>query len=382
MPTPPLSPSPHVFEHPSSLGSFRNWMKLLSASQGIDREYLLRVFFVTLSNLATSPFRLYEHLRYDRLLKGTEINPSPIFILGHWRTGTTHLQNLLCRDANLGWVSTFQCLAPGFSLSGAKYLKPTIQWISSCLHPTRLIDNIPLLLDAPQEEDFALANLSPYSFIHMFTFPRQAREFFTRYALLEGLSEDLLAKWKQSYLHILTKATYYSGGKRLILKGPANSGRIQTILSIFPDARFIHICRDPYQVFLSMQKVYQTVLPRAQVQYIDSEQVDELILDFYVRLMKKYLAKKTLISPQALVEIRFEDLETRPMEQLKMIYEKLDLPGFRQVEPALQDYLAAIKGYQKNQYLLTDEIIARVNQKWDFAFETWGYPKRMPGTSP
>ena len=368
---------PHIYEHPGSLGSFRSWLRLLGQSEGLDRQFWLRVLFVSASTLLTSPLRLYERLRYDRRLGEVAVHPAPIFIVGHWRTGTTHLHNLLCQDPELAWVTTFQGLAPGFCLSGDRLLKPALQAISRRLHPTRLIDEIPLVFDDPQEDDFAVANLSPFSFLHLFTFPRQAAHFFERYALLEGLSEAELAEWRQVYLAVLRKASYRAGGKRLALKSPVNSGRIGALLELFPQAKFIHIARNPYDVFLSNRKLYHTVLPRAQVQQVSPQQIDALILGFYRRLLQKYLADKALIPPGSLVEVRYEELEAAPLEQLRRVYEQLELPGFARAEPAVRAYLGSIAGYRKNRHALSGEVIASVNQHWGFAFDTWDYP-RLP----
>jgi hypothetical protein len=171
-------------EHPLALGSFRSWLRLLRDSNGIDREFWLRALSISLSTFLTSSLRLYERIRYDRAVKSTAIHPSPIFIVGHWRTGTTHLHNLMCQDSNLGYVSTFQTIAPGFCLVGGTAIKSLLAKMAKKAHPTRLIDNIPLSFDAPQEEDFAIANMSPYSFLHLFTFPRQAPYFFAATAKL------------------------------------------------------------------------------------------------------------------------------------------------------------------------------------------------------
>lgn len=373
--------APHV-EHPLALGSFRSWLRLLKGSGGIDREFLPRVFFVTLSTFLTSPLRRYESLRYDAAIKSTAIHPSPIFIIGHWRSGTTFLHNLLCQDENFGYVSTFQAMAPGFCLIGERVLKPLLADVVRKVHPTRLIDNIPLSLDAPQEEDFAIANMSPYSFLHLFTFPRQAPFFFGRYALLDGLSGHELAMWKKVYLMVLRKATLKAGGKPLVLKSPAGSGRIRTLLELFPDAKFIHIYRNPYRVFLSTMWAYKTVLPKSQVQKVSPEQIEAYVLKFYARLMRRLLADKACIPAENLVEVRFEDLEAAPMEQLHSIYEGLGLPGFARAELAFRAYLASVANYQKNRYELTDETIVKVNDHWRFALEALGYPLLEPSSPP
>jgi hypothetical protein len=365
-------------EHPLALGSFRIWFKLLKDSDGIDREFWLRVLFVSLSTLFTSPLRLYEHARYDRAVKSTAIHPSPIFIIGHWRSGTTHLHNLMCQDGNLGYISTFQAMAPGFCLVGQRAIKPLLARIARKVHPTRLIDNIPLSFDAPQEEEFAVANMSPYSFFHLFTFPCQAPYFIERYALFDGLSGQVLDDWKETYLTVLRKATLSTGGKRLVLKNPAHSGRIRTLLGLFPDAKFIHIYRNPYRVFLSTLWAYEVVLSRSQVQKVGPDQIEAYVLRFYRQLMQRFLADRALIPTGNLVEVKFEDLEAAPLEQLRRVYESLDLPGFAEAEPAFHAYLPSIRDYQKNEYELSDKVIADVNRHWQFAFDAWGYPHLRP----
>jgi hypothetical protein len=362
-----------LYEHPLVFGSFCSWLRLLRQSNHIEPRFYERVLLVCLSTLASSPLRWIESLRYGKAVAITPIHPAPVFIVGHWRTGTTHLHNLLVQDPDLAFVSTFQTMAPGFFLTGNQHIRPLLNAIARRIHPTRLIDNIPLSFDAPQEEDFAVANLSPYSFLHLFTFPQQADYFFERYALFQDLPAQTLAEWKEIYLGILRKATFKAQGRRLVLKNPVNSGRIPAILELFPDARFIHITRSPYNIFPSMRVVYQNVLPRSQVQSIDPQQIDRCILDFYSLLMQKFLHDKALIPPANLVEIRFEDLDTEPLAQLRHIYQTLQLPGYEQVEPAFKNYLASVADYQKNRYLIDDEVINQVNDHWRFALDTWNY---------
>jgi hypothetical protein len=272
-------------------------------------------------------------------------------------------------------------MAPGFCLVGERAIKPLLAIWARRNHPTRVIDNIPLSLDAPHEEEFALANMSPLSFLHVFTLPREAPHFFERYALFRGLSDQALAEWTDTYLTVLRKATLRTGGKRLVLKNPANSGRIRTLLDLFPDAKFVHIYRNPYDVLLSTRWVYRTVLPRSQLQEISQDQVEACVLRFYAQLMQSFLAAKALIPAGNLVEVRFEDLEVAPRVQLRRVYEGLSLPGFAEAEPAFRAYLTSVADYQKNRYELTDDVISKVNRHWKFAFAEWGYAPLEPSSS-
>jgi hypothetical protein len=370
-----------LFEHPLAMGSVRSWLRLLWSQEGVDVRYLPRVLFVTLITLLTSPVRLYERLRYGRAVRRTQIQPEPIFIVGHWRTGTTYLHLLLCQDPQLGFVSTFQTLAPGFFLVGQGIAKKVVgHWLEKG-HPTRLIDNVPLRIDAPQEEEFAVANVTPHSFLHVFSFPRQAADLFARTTLFQGISPEAMAEWSACYLEILRKATLHAGGKRLILKNCADTGRIRMLLELFPDAKFIHICRNPYDLFLSTRRLWEVVLWRSQLQDIDPAEIDHLILQFHTQLMQQYLADRELIPDGNLVEVRFEDLEADPLGETYRLYEALGLPGFVDAEPAFQAYLASVADYRKNDYHLTADVIDRVNRHWSFAFEAWGYQRLDPARS-
>jgi len=365
-------------EHPVALGSFRSWMRLLwcrECRQGIDKAYIPRVLFVSLTTLLTSPLRLWEWFQYGRAIKRTLVHPSPVFIIGHWRSGTTHLHNLMCQDKNFGYVSTFQAMASGFCIVGDKRIKPALAKLADRRYTTRLIDNIPLALDAPQEDEFALATLSPYSFVHAFTFPKHAASFFTRYVLLEGISEAVRARWIRTYLAILRKATLRNGGCRLVTKNCGHSARIRTLLDLFPDAKFIFIHRNPYEVFLSTIHMHKTVIPRSQLQDADPDQIEGRVLKFYTQLMQRYLSDRSRIPEGNLVEVRFEDLEASPLDQLRHVYELLGLPGYDVASPKFRLYLDSVSDYKKNAYEMNDDIVAKVNEHWQGAFDEWGYER-------
>ena len=73
-------------------------------------------------------------------------------------------------------------------------------------------------------------------------------------------------------------------------------------------------------------------------------------------------------------EVRLEELEQRPLDQVMRIYEELQLPSRRQAETAIREHLATIGVYQKNTYdPLSDGLISRVVKEWGRSFEQWEY---------
>jgi hypothetical protein len=357
-------------QQPLAFGSFRNWLRLLHDNGGIERAYLRRAAFVTLVSLATGPLRLYERRRYHDTIRRSPLPAPPIFVVGHWRSGTTHLHNLLCQDSRFGYVTTFQTLAPDLLFVGARTLMPLLRRMAPT---TRAMDNVSLSLDGPQEEELAIAALSPYSFFHGWSFPRRARHYFERYALFQGISAAELARWQAVYDTVLRKATLAMGGRRLALKNPANTGRIPALLEMFPDARFIHIYRNPYAVFLSTRHFYERSIATFNFQRVTRDEIEANVLLFYRLMMRKYLDDRKLIPVGNLVEVRFEDLEADPLSELRRVYEHAALPGFAAVEGDFQAYCAAQRGYRKNRFEATDAAIGAVERHWRFALEEWGY---------
>jgi hypothetical protein len=237
-------------------------------------------------------------------------------------------------------------------------------------------------MDSPGQQDLAIACMSPYSFFHMYTFPRRATYFYERYIThFDDLPESILAEWKEIYLTTMRKAALKSGGKRLVLRNCADTARIKALLQLFPDAKFVHIYRNPYDIFRSTRHLYETILGTAQVQEISPDEIEAWVLRFYTQLMQKFLTDKALIPTGSLVEVKYEELERDPLAELRRIYDALSLPGFDEAEPSFRAYLASIASYQKNPQEIDDNIIEKVNQHWQFALDALGYQRLQPASS-
>ena len=356
--------------HPLAMNSSRHWFRLLRASGGVNRGGRLRSAAITAASPLWAPLRLTERLIYGRRIRETQIHPSPVFILGHWRTGTTLLHYLMHQDPNFGSVSLFQTLLPASFLSARGLLGPLMRRF---VPATRPMDNMELALDLPQEEEYATCNLCEHSLYVGWYFPKRMHELFHKYVLFEDALPEVVNQWKRVYLDVLRKATLHAGGKPLLLKNPANTARITQLLELFPDARFIHIHRDPYAVFRSSQKLHRSVYDMVGLQTVGDAEIQDNVLHIYRKLMRRYLDTRGLIPKGNLVEVRYEDLEQRPMQELERIYAALRLSGLEKARPRMESYLAAQKSYVKNRHVFTQHDIARVRREWQFAFDQWGY---------
>ena len=123
-----------------------------------------------------------------------------------------------------------------------------------------------------------------------------------------------------------------SNPTRLVLKSPPHIGRVSTLLEMFPQAQFVHIVRDPYQVYPSTRRLWDAALAPAHLQIPKPELVDSIILSWYAELFSPFERDRKLIPSGSLYEMKFEDLEAEPIKTMRGMYEELGLPGFESFE--------------------------------------------------
>jgi hypothetical protein len=346
------------------------WLRVLRENHfAVDRPYWGRAASITVASISNTLLAAWERWLYGRKVRNTKVDP-PLFVLGVWRSGTTHLHNLLTKDDRFAYPNTYQVFFPHTYLTTERINA----WLMAFLVPKkRPMDNVTFGIAEPQEEEFALCSITGRVKPMAWAFPRRSEEY-GRYLTLRGASTDETAEWKSALLEFLRKLSF-KHGKPLILKSPGHTGRIKLLLELFPDARFVHICRNPYDVYGSMRHWVRTGLPFWALQREDYRDAIDRTIGQYREVFDAYFEERGLIPKGRLHEMDFESLEADPIGQLRNMYEALSLPEFSHVEPALQQYLATIKEYKKNNLPeLPADVRSRVASEWRRSFEEWGYP--------
>jgi len=350
---------------------FRNWFSLLKDNHfEVSPRYLHRAALITAMSLFNSYRQRCESRSYDLQIESTEISESPIFILGHWRNGTSHLQRLLSQDIELATPNMFQTLFP---YSFLRWEAIDARRFSRRIPTRRPEDQMKLSFEVPGEDEFALAIMSLKSLYMTFSFPRRTTEYL-RYLDLRSVPPDEVEVWKSNYLYFLKKLTIRYR-RPLVLKSPPNTARISILLDMFPEARFIHIHRNPYRVFQSMRHLIHTwTQHHAFLQRMDLDDVNDYILQVYRTIYDAYFDQVDLIPPGQFHEVRFEALEEDPIHELDRLYGMLDIGPFQPARRKFERYLESVKQYQKNEFDdLEPHLKERIAHEWRNSFEAWGY---------
>ena len=334
----------------------------------IDSEYLGKFRLTGCIQHILDPFYRINEKRWEKL--GDIKMEPPVFILGHWRSGTTFVHNVLSGDPRYGYCTTYQTVFPHLMLWGQGFFKACTKIAMPSHRPT---DSMELGPDLPQEEEFALVNMMPYSFYNFWIFPQLTGIYRERYLLFNGISQQEKQAFKDSLDKMIKIALHCQGKSVFLSKNPPHTGRISTLLEMYPDAKFIYLVRNPYTVFESTRSYFKNIIRSLQLQKISDRQLEEDILTTYRELFWKYESEKGLIPDGNLAEVRFEDFEKDAFALTEHIYQALDLPGFPEARAAIEAYLGKKKGYKKNQYKYEDRTVRVVEENWGMALKEWGY---------
>jgi len=229
-------------------------------------------------------------------------------------------------------------------------------------------------MDFPQEEDFAMMSLQARSIYKMFYFPKDFDRLYHKELYFEEYPEKDRRRWERHYLELVGKARLNTGGERYISKNPCNIFRIEKLISLFPDARFIFIYRNPYPVVESLYRFVNEVLPGAELQHREGGIPRKSIAGLYKDAMHEYFRVRNQISPGNLIEIRYEEFKKDSMGIIQMIYDRFNMPGINGALPKMEVYIKRNPPDVRRLYEIPEETYRLVNEYAGTILNRLGYP--------
>jgi hypothetical protein len=345
------------------------WLvQLIRARFRVGPAYIMRTVAILVSATMTFAMTLPERLLAPLLLRKKPLDP--VFVVGVHRSGTTHLQNLLSLDPNLVCARTFQVLNPLGFLTTGWLLVPFLKAFSPWKRP---MDAVAFGVFSPNEEEFAIANSSGLSPDWAVRLPKEIDRY-ERLTYPERMTAEERERWKRLFSLFVRKLVAFRRWRRPLLKNPYNTARVAILREIYPDARFIHIHRDPYRVYrsnLHMAKQGHTLF-QLQDPLPDRNYASEFLTN-YRAMEEAYYRDAAGVPETRSAEVRFEDLETDPSGLIKRLYDQLELDFTDEFAERLDTYLESVSGYRKNVFKPLDPSVREaVDAALAPMFPKWG----------
>ena len=332
-----------------------------------------RRLHLALGVIVFTPFNdllgLIQHLAHGRRIEKTVLEQDPVFILGHWRSGTTLMHELLVLDEQFASPTTYACFAPWHFLVTEKLM---VKFGSSLLPDKRPMDNMKAGWELPQEDEFALMNLgAPTPYLRI-AFPKSDSPWMN-FLDMRNVEPRDLERWQRKLMWFVQALTYQHG-KQLVLKSPPHTGRVSQLLKMFPNAKFVHMVRDPRKLYASTLRLWQSLedIQAMQIEKDDSR-LKAYVWECLTRMYSAFEADRAQIPAGRIVDVHYEDLVADPLKTVEQVYTQLALGDFSKVRPAIAQRFAADREYQVNEHRISPELEAAVLANWGPYAQRYGY---------
>ena len=327
---------------------------------------------------ANSLLRVPQQLLLGRRIRRCNVGDDPLFVLGHWRSGTTLMHELLALDPRFRAPTTYECFLPSHFVLTRRWVE---SWSGFVLPRRRPPDTMRVGWSRPQEDEFALCLRGAGSVYDLIAFPQEL-SLPVPSLQLECLPIRERNRWHGTWTEFLKELLYVHPG-RLLLKSPTHTFRLRQLTEWFPNARFLLMVRNPYDVFASTMKLWRSLGSRYGYQKLPhdhsaSSSSDRLPLREFVMALHETMLSRLEPFLQALpanklLTVRYEDLVTSPMATIARVYDGLELGRFDQAEPHLRRELEERRAYRASCYELDGETKREIRRRWSASFDAFGY---------
>lgn len=337
--------------HVLALAPLDVWVRMLARADGVRPKYWPRLAFVLFTSFVGTAISMHERVLWRvwgwipmNRARLEQFRPEVIVILGYYRSGTTHLQNLLACDERVLTPRWYQCLAgQGYLLAWSVIRVMLLPFLGR----TRPQDSVGFGPEWPGEDDFALATWGGCSSIagrHVFP---QNREHWQGWHALAGLSEQQLNTWRDLTKRFVYKLTRGDQRRVVVLKSPSHTARVAELDRLFDErVRFVHLVREPGAVIDSNVRMFHALRNHALQELPDVQTIRDEIVAEYDATERKCAADLEAINESRWVRVRFDDLQNDPMGVLGSVYAGVGQEFDARAQDTVRAYLGSLGSYR------------------------------------
>ncbi len=339
-----------------TFGIFRQILSENKKRWTVGIRSISRGIFIAFNALFASILSAREKRKYYKEIMKTTPVKAPIFIIGHWRTGSTFLHQLFKQDPELTTPTHYQVILPEFFISATPYYKPVLKVLTG---KTRPMDSMKMGLDEPQEDEYALYKLTGISPLNQLMFPKDESYFLKDNA--DFIPEKhLLDKWQEAFNYFYRKITYVEK-KQVVFKNPFHTLRIEMLLEMFPNAKFVHIYRHPHEVIPSTKKMWEIVGRQNSMNSIDHKPKVEDVAKLYNKMLVHVKSMEPTFRKGHFVNVYYDDLVKDTVNTMSSIYKNLELKFSEKYEQNLLNFISENSTHVKNSYAMSPEEMSIID---------------------
>ncbi len=310
---------------------------------------------------------------------------TPTFIIAPPRSGTTFFHRLMALDSDfihvrlgdtlfpsattirgIDALETSNGLAARLFRSGLNALEQRYLSGWDDVHYTRFF--------SPEEDEglYMLSFISP----GLYLFVPEVEQV-SRVDALDDLEPETRERVMDYYESSLKRLLYVRGADKIFLgKSVFLPGRIRSLLSRFPDARFIHLVRTPLETvpsFISMfRKPWYAHSPSIPDEHPNTQALMNVVLDGYRRMQ----VAQNEIGDERVFTLRFDEITQHPVDSVLRVYDWLERSPTPEFRHRLEEAGEEVRSYRsKHTYSLEQYGLTKddVKSALGAAYEAYGF---------
>ncbi|MGH9958126.1 MAG: sulfotransferase [Pyrinomonadaceae bacterium] len=363
----------------------RSWSRLLlSSGCSISMSRLPAAVGVTAGCALNTLGGCLQSARYHKALNSETIHVTPVFVVGHWRSGTTLLHELLGRDPKGSMPTCLECFLPHVCLLLSE------DWASrlpAYLPAVRPMDAVQLGWDRGQEDEFFFCNRGLRTPYYRFAFPQRwtcADDFWGLFSMTEHEEQQFVAN-----LFLLLKIIQLRRRRakrsieRVVLKSPTHTARIaflnhslSTHLKERP--RFLHIVRNPFEIYLSTERLWQRMCDDQGLHApkFDAGELSHFIVTIFRKMHEASIRDIAGLPKDQYQVVRYEDIDPnrnakdRVIHNLRRVYGEFGL----ELEDTSSMRTFLDEPFRQNSHrTLGANELKLLQREWKDYFDRFGY---------
>ena len=192
---------------------------------------------------------------------------------------------------------------------------------------------------------------------------------------LREVSDADRKRWLDA-LEYVVKTQTVAKDRVVLLKSPPHTARVKTILERFPNAKFVHISRDPFTLFPSTVNLWMKLSGTHGLQVPKGgPALEEKVLSDFEKMYDAFFEDIELLNDDAYCEISYDELVANPVATLEKIYAQLKIDGFSENRAKFEAFAETQKKYKKNQFELSPEMTETIARRWKKYIDRYGAKK-------